>query len=225
MLLTTLRSRLVFAGLAGMILLSPDDGGGAGTDGGQSTDANGSGAGTGAASDAGTGAEGAGKGETKPVQVSMTQAELDAMFDKRIGQARKSWEKELGDAAAAANLTKEEQLAAERDAAIKAGDDKITQANQILVNAEARLAAVTAGVKPERAAALLKLADLTDVDVDNGTVDAKSLKAAIDKAIAEYPEFKAGAAPGGASGGDMNSGGQTSEPKTLEDAITAKLAS
>lgn len=233
-----IRRRLHTAAHLGLLFFAPETGAGAGApppggagggtgQAGEGGNADGAGGGDGAAvgSPAGTDPNGDGQG---PAKVEMTQEQIDAMIAKRIGQARKGWEKDLGDYAEAQGQTEAERLTAERDAARRQAEEAVATANQRLVAAEAQTVALDAGANPKRVAALLRLTDLGDVDVsDSGEVDAAALKAAVTKALAEYPEFKADAQHGaqqGSSGGDMNGHGGQRKATTIEDAVAKRLA-
>lgn len=213
-------------GLTVLTLLS-DGGSGSGGDGGGDGGDDGTGASDGAGgSGSGTG-DGAGGDDGKgAAKVEMTQAELDALIAKTHGKAKGQAEADLKKYLEAQGKTAEEQAkqaAKDADDRAKSATEK---ANGRLVKADAKVAAVTAGVKGERVDAVLKLADLSDVEVsDDGDVDPKAVKKAIDAVLKEYPEFKAGGSgKGGASGGEHN-GNSGTKPKTMEDAVAARLAS
>jgi hypothetical protein len=77
--------------------------------------------------------------------------------------------------------------------------------------------------------AIVRNADLAAA-VKDGEVDEAAVKAAVEKVLGEYPEWKAGAQQGGASasGGEMNGGGGTNKPtftrKQLEDMPPQEMA-
>ena len=73
-----------------------------------------------------------------------------------------------------------------------------------LVGAEARVAALSAGAPAAKLAGILKLADLSDVEVTDGEVDQTAVKAAIATVKKDYPELF-GAQPSGpaSSGADF----------------------
>lgn len=63
-------------------------------------------------------------------------------------------------------------------------------ANRRLVRADAKVMAVTLKIKPERVDHAIRLADLSGVDVDeNGNVDEKALREALEKVAEEIPEL------------------------------------
>src|SRR3712207_7746387 len=87
----------------------------------------------------------------------------------------------------------------------------MTKANQRLLLAEARDAAVAAGVKPERAGRFVKLLDLGSEDLmsDDGEIDTDAVKKLVQAELKETPEFvagKAGGFDGGPREGDKKAG-------------------
>lgn len=174
------------------------------------------------------GAEDGKGGENKntggEAKVDMTQAELDKLIADKTGKAKgdaeASFKKWLKDQAAD-ETTREKNRA---DEAEQAATKATETANARLIRAEAKEAALAAKANPDRVNALLKLADLSDITVgDDGEVDPKAVRKAIDAALKEYPEFKAGAGKGGASGGEHN-GGDDKKPGNLKEAVAAHLA-
>lgn len=133
-----------------------------------------------------------GKGDD-PKMVTMSQADFDAAMNKRLERDRKATAEFLAAEAAAAKLDD----AGKAQAAQKAAEDKaaatIAAANKRVVRNEAKLSAIAAGVKLDRADTFLRLVDgLDDIDVDDdGKVDGKALERAIKAAAAANPEFTA----------------------------------
>lgn len=157
--------------------------------------------------------------------VSMSQADLDALIGKRLSLAKAEWEKDAETKADRDKMDEADRLKAEKADAEKATQDAMTKANERIVRASAKVTAVDLGANPKRVDALLRLADLTDVTVgDDGEPDAPAVKAALEAALKEYPEFKASAAKGnGASGGEHKSGGD-SKPSSLKEAVAQAMA-
>lgn len=222
--------------LSGLVMLAPDDGGGNG--GGNAGDP-----------PAPAGSEGSGGGQaphgapaaTPPATPPLTaeqQAAVNAEVARQLGaavapkvdaattKARAQWEADLKAMADAETQTAEQKAQAAADAAKAEAATAIAQANATLVSASAQVAAVAAGAKADRIPALLKLADLSDVTVKDGTPDADAVKTAITKALTDYPEFKTGATPppAGTSGGDMGGSTNQAKPKTLADAVAKHYA-
>jgi len=163
----------------------------------------------------------------KATKVEMTQEELDALIAGKVAKERKKAETEAAEAAKREKMDEAERLKAEKEDAERKGAETEAKANAKLVLADAKVAAVEAGVKAERIATFMRLVDLGSVDVDNdGNPDAKAVKAAVAAALKDAPEFKADAgAKKGASGGDMNGDGGKDRPKTITDAVAARMAS
>lgn len=179
------------------------------------------------------GSDGEGSAATPPVSFTAEQqAAINAEVAKQLGasvapkvaaaeaKARTQWETDLKALADAENQTAEQQANARAEAAEKAANETVAAANKTLVNAAAQIAALTAGANPARVEALLKLADLSTVEVTDGTPDAAAVKTAIDAALKDFPEFKTTAPAGGASGGDLNGGGGTTVTKEQFEAMT-----
>ena len=162
----------------------------------------------------------------EPEVLKLTQAELDAMIEKRQARDRAKWEKELKVEAEKAKMDEATRLTAEKAEAEAKATEATTRANSRLVTAEAKLAASAAGVPADRVAAFVKLADLSDIEVDDdGEIDTKALTKVVKATLDANPFLKATPASGkGRSGGDFNGAGDgKSPPKNLEDAVMARL--
>lgn len=145
---------------------------------------------------------------------TFTQSDVDRIVKDRLDRERKA----AADERKKADMTESEKLKAEKAEL----EDKVTEAeakaNKRMTVAEARLQSISAGVKPERIDALLKLADLSSVDIgEDGEPNAKQIKTAIEKALGEYPEFKVGASAKGGADYSGNGG----QPALTEAAIMA----
>ena len=113
---------------------------------------------------------------------------------------------------AQAEMSENERLKAEKEQAETKANETLTKANQRAVRSEARVRALEAGVKPERVAAVLRLSDLSGVEVaEDGEPDAKAVGKAIEATLKEYPEFKASHAVGGSGSNPAGSDGNTAE--------------
>jgi hypothetical protein len=130
-----------------------------------------------------------------------TQDEIDKIVEKRLARARKQWEQEAEEAAKKSAMSAEEKLKADLDAAKKQSEDAISQANQRAIRAEAKAQATDLGIKADRIAYALKLADLSDVEVgDDGEPDSAAIKAALEAVLADLPELKGAATNVGGNG-------------------------
>src|SRR5690606_24567870 len=160
-----------------------------------------------------TGDGGQGHAGTTPTDggKTFTQAELDAIIAKRLARERKAWEQQLEEERRKAAMTEAERLKAEKEEAERRAQEAQQQAAQRLVQAEAKVVAVELGVKPDRIPYVLRLADLSSVDVgDDGVVDAKELRDAIEAVLRDVPELKGSMVPG-KSGADFSASGGTVE--------------
>ncbi|MCL4293886.1 MAG: DUF4355 domain-containing protein [Acidimicrobiia bacterium] len=154
--------------------------------------------------------------------ITLTQADLDALVEKRLGKARKTWEAEAATAAERAKLDDVERLKAEKADAEKAAADARAAALAVRVAATAERAALAAGVRPDRVERFMRLVDLADVDglVDDGEPDRDAIGKLVTKALDDVPEFKT--TPNGRSGAEFN---RTDErPKTLEEAVMRRVS-
>lgn len=143
-----------------------------------------------------------------------TQADLDRIVGERIAKERKTFEQQMADLQATAGKTELEAERIKREQA----EGKVTEVTkasaQRIAGTEAKLAAHLAGARPDRLDAILKQADLTEAVSETGEVDEAKVKAAIDKVIADYPEWKADTTPGlpGSSGPSMLPDGSGQKP-------------
>ena len=180
-------------------LMQADGGAGAGGgtgDGGTG----GAGGGNGSGADDGGGGTGAG-GDTQNTGLTPEQVR------KLIADERQKWEAEQAEQRKRDQMTAEEKLKAEKEDAERKAREATEQANKRLVTAEAKVQAAALGVKPERIAHVLKLANLDSVKVDeHGNVDEAAAKAAIEAVLKDVPELK-GSGAGNEIGGGTNTGG------------------
>jgi len=104
------------------------------------------------------------------------------------------------------------------------------RANKIALEAETKIQAVAAGIDPKRVAKVLKMIDISEVEVKDGKVDVDGLNEKINELLEEFPEFKAGKkneipdSSGGKDKDDLKGG--KDKPLTLEaiKAMTPKEA-
>lgn len=146
---------------------------------------------------------------TPPVFTAEQQTAINAEVARQLGSAvapkvtaaKAQWDKDLQAMADAENQTAEEKANARAAAAEQAAQDRIAASNTRLIAADAKVAALAAGTNPARVDALLKVADLTAVTVaEDGTIDPATIRAAVDQALVEFPEFKTTGTQTGASG-------------------------
>lgn len=195
------------------------DGTGSGSGSGAGSEGATPGAGDGAGSESGSGAPSLTAEQQAAVNVEVAR-QLSGAVAPKVAAALQKHTAELKALADAENQTAEQQANARAEAAEKAANETVAAANKTLVAAAAQIAALTAGANPARVEALLKLSDLSTVQVTDGTPDAAAVKTAIDAALKDFPEFKTTAPAGGASGGDLNGGGGTTVTKEQFEAMT-----
>jgi|SRR5690625_1519462 len=139
---------------------------------------------------------------------AFTQADIDRILQQRLARERKQWETQMEEERKKAQMSVEERLKAEKEEAEARAQEAHNTANQRLISAEAKVQAVALGVKPERVEYALRLADLSDVDMDDdGNPDAAAIKAALDVVLNDLPELKGTTNPG-RSGSEFHGGGQ-----------------
>ncbi len=154
------------------------------------------------------------------------QAHIDQLIARTHGKAKTKAEADLKAWLEAEGMSAEQGANAQAQAAAAERDAARLEAVTARVEVAAERAALAAGVKPDRVARFLKLADL-DVDAltDDGRPDTDAIATLIEQTLADVPEFKGTAAPptaGGATGGDMGSG--TGRKKTWTRADLATLS-
>lgn len=205
--------------------------GGEGGDGGTGDGSGGEGSegsGQGAGGDAGGEGAPPAKVEYSPEQQAHMAEVIKQEKAKAAAAATKAAEEAAKQAAERAKMDEAERLKAEKADAEKKASDAVAAANARVVNAEAKVQAVEAGADPKQLAYVLKLADLDGITVDDaGQPDGKAIKAAIDKVLKDVPALKATAGDGkggGKSGGQFDQHADRDRPKTLEDAVSARLA-
>lgn len=154
-----------------------------------------------------------------------TQAELDALIEGRLARERKKYQQQNNanagqgqttDANAGAGTTQTVEVDVTEDARQQAATI-IAQANQRLVHAIAQSEATKLNINPDYIADAVRLADLSAVKVnDDGTVDTKSITAALEAVLTRMPVLKAttetpagGFKVGGQGGNGNNTNGWT----------------
>lgn len=140
-----------------------------------------------------------------------TQEELDAIIAKRLARERRQWEQQLEEERKKAAMTEAERLRAEKEEAERRAQAAIEAANQRAIRAEARVQAAALGVRPERLDYVLRLLDLSEIEVgEDGTPDAGAIKQAVEQLLRDLPELKGST---GSVGTGTNPGGQDPDIK------------
>lgn len=142
---------------------------------------------------------------------TFTQADLDRIINDRLAKERKTFEQQIEEAKATAGKSDLEAAQIK----LQQTEGKLTEVTQAaaqrIAKTEAKVAAVTAGAKTDRIAAVIAQADLTDAITDDGDVDEAKVAAAIEKVLTDFPEWKAETIPG-KSGGELSGGGPGGKP-------------
>lgn len=127
----------------------------------------------------------------QPQGRTFTQDDVEKLIHKRVMQERKAWEAKQEEETKRAQMSAEEKLKADLSAAEQRGKQALQEADNRVVRAESRVVAVALGIKPERVSAALKLADLSQVTVDEtGEPDGAAIKAALEAVLTDLPELK-----------------------------------
>jgi hypothetical protein len=172
-----------------------------------------------------------------PKKLELTQAELDAKIEERLGRERKKYAdyddlkaerdrlKSEEDARKAAAMTEQERLQAERDEATRkateageAATKATTAANNRIIRTEFRLLAKESGIRADALDDAYKLADLTSAAVDDeGNVT--GVDDVIKALIAAKPYLAESAKPAPRQIGDRSGGNENKTDKTKEQLI------
>lgn len=170
--------------------------------------------------------EGTNTQSTAGSEKTFTQAEVNALIEKRLARERKKWQ-QTGDNTAqqgtdegtAAQGTTTVEVDVTEDARNQA-NAIIAQANQRLIQALAQSEATKLNINPDYIADAVRLADLSAVKVnDDGTVDTKSITTALEAVLTRMPVLKAttetptGGFKVGGQGGNAQSNGWANNSK------------
>ena len=98
-----------------------------------------------------------------------------------------------------AEMDELERVKAEKEEADQRAAEAQTERDRVLVDAEAKVAILAAGVPAERLAKALRLLDLDSVEVENGRIDPAAVRRAVEALKAEIPELFACPARRGAA--------------------------
>lgn len=151
-----------------------------------------------------------------PDDGKLTQDQVDKLIEKRLARAKRKWEEDAEAARRREQMSAEERLKAEKEEAEKRAAERVDAANKRAIQAEAKVQAAALGIRPERIAHALRLADLSGVDVDDaGEPDAKTIKTALESVVKDLPELKGSGA--GRNGGEFSGGDH--QPENLDDKI------
>lgn len=164
--------------------------------------------------------------KTEP-EAKFSQADLDRIIGERVAAEKTKHEKALADAQALAGKNETEKLTIERDQATQRANEATQRAAERVAKTEAKVAAIAAGANPDRLAAIVRNADLAAA-VKDGDVDENAIKAAVEKVLTEYPEWKKATGTGPTSSGGELNGGNSGKPtftkKQLEEMPPEEMA-
>lgn len=156
----------------------------------------------------------------EPKKIELSQEKLDEIIRDRLAKQQTAFDAKLAEIQATAGKTELEAAQIERDRY----KDQLTttqqKAAEALAGTRGELAAHLAGAKPERIKNIVKEADLTAAIAEDGTVDEAAVKAAVEKVLTEFPEWKGTTVPA-SSGGELTPGG-TVKPTYTRAQIAAE---
>jgi hypothetical protein len=139
------------------------------------------------------------------------QAQIDELVAERVKRAEKNARqtalKEAEAERRKGEMDELERVRAEKEEADQRAIDALAERDRVLVNAEARVAVLAAGVPAERLPKALRLLDLDGVEVADGRIDAAAVRKAVETLKAEIPELFALPGPP-RSGGDFSAPGE-----------------
>jgi hypothetical protein len=135
------------------------------------------------------------------------QTQIDELVAERVKRAEKNARqaalKEAEEERRKAEMDELERVRAEKDEADQRAADALAERDRVLVNAEARVAVLAAGVPAERLPKALRLLDLEGVVVEDGRIETVAVRKAVEALKAEIPELFAISGPP-RSGGDFS---------------------
>lgn len=158
--------------------------------------------------------------QTQTTQDAQQQQQTEQSYSKSeltaiLARERKAWQQQQADERKKAEMSEAERLKAEKAEAEKRVTETQTAANARIIKTEARAALADAGVNHERRDYALRMLDLSGIDVDEqGDVDAKALRGAIDALLKDVPELRA-VSGGGAAGSEFRGETTTLTPFAL----------
>lgn len=188
----------------------PQGGGGGTGSGGTGSGAGGNGddKGKGGTGSGGDNGGGDGGGQQVPPG-TYTRDDVTRIVEQRVGELTRRHEQALQQAREDAGKSDTARLEAERDRAVERAENAAKKAAPKVAQALAQVAAIAAGGRPDRAAAIVRQADLDGVakfEGDDFTVDESRMSDAIAKVLDEYPEWKAEGSGDGGNGGNGDGG-------------------
>ena len=161
----------------------------------------------------------AGGDDSKSKGKTFTEDEVENIVKKRLARDRKDRDAELEEERKKAQMSEAEKAKAEKEEAEKKAKHAEQAANKKIIQAEAKVQALSSGVKPDKLDYVLKLSDLDGIEVDDkGEPDTKAIKAAVDAVIEDLPELV------GATSVKSDAKDKGDKPTALSDEVISKMS-
>jgi len=171
------------------------------------------------------------EGKDKTSEKTFTQADVDKMIKTRLDRESKKQAKALedfkksfnggGDDDSSTDSQNQEQSSEAEQKATAA----LAKANQRLIEAQATIEAVKLGVDSKYTQEAVKLADLSEVTIDdNGAIDASAISKALSEVLKRVPVFKTNQdSAGGFRVGGEGQDGKNKDPWKKNENPNAKM--
>jgi hypothetical protein len=139
--------------------------------------------------------------------VTFSQADVDRIVVDRVKRATQEASDKAKADADKAKLDETERLKLEKKEAEDAKTAAEARIEKTIVNADAKVALLAAGIKPENVNRILSMLDLSGVTVTDEIPDSKAIASAVNQIKGEFPELFGAQQGAGRSGGDFKGGG------------------
>jgi hypothetical protein len=170
--------------------------------------------------------------EQQQTRDSYTREEMEAArkeaanYRTRLRKLEKQSEQQqqAEEQARRAKMEESERLKLEKQEAEQRAQDALGRANKRVINSEARALAASRGVSSERLAYVVRMADLSGVEVDDdGNADTETLTSAIDRVLEDIPEFTGSQTEQRRTAPDMSSTDRQLSPEEATEAFNRQL--
>jgi hypothetical protein len=158
----------------------------------------------------------------EPNKLDISQEKFDEIIQREKAKAAAAERKKVEADLRSSQISEADKLKQEKDEAERKLAEHQSSIGARLIKSEARVQASALGIRPERMDAAMKLADFSGFTLDaKGEPDAESIKGALAKVVADYPEFagKVGPSVGGMAG--MSGGTGTPDANAQVNAAIA----
>ena len=154
------------------------------------------------------------------------QTEVDRLIEGRLGREkstlRKTIEKEFTDKAARDTMEETDRLKAEKADLDKRLSDSTSAAGLKLIQRDARIELLSAGISRDRLDYGVRLIDLSAITIgEDGEPDAEAIKAAVEKLCKDFPELKGSSKPATGAGGVATGGTGGTRTALTQEQINA----